>query len=348
MLTHKWQSSSLIAWQRSRTRWPSTWCPGSGKRLQLPGAWAEEERPWTSDSSPSPKPTARSSCGFSPSSARTDGSRNEPRNQNSAAHDSTECSPMAPGTSTNFRIITILLPVAQQHKNRCVQECAVRICLHHSTRRRCVVSLPHLSQGPYACPDSRRVAYCSALSKQKLMLWVGMTFYARSRRTHSAAADRLAGYLRGISRRSQNDWYHWWYPAEVEFGSSIPKTLAQLQGRHARPAIPRHLRRCTLCKTRWRMKGILFLIAPICPHSPPVSVANALYAFHLLGLQGVRTKLGVKKLTASCRVLCGTTTRRLSAIALLALQPFSIWLMTLMTSARTRPHKLMRRHLWLN
>ena len=50
-------------------------------------------------------------------------------------------------------------------------------------------------------------------------------------------------------------------------------TLPMEQGRLARPAVPRHLRRCTLCGTRalGDERHFVFLMPPFCPHSPPVS-----------------------------------------------------------------------------
>ena len=91
------------------------------------------------------------------------------------------------------------------------------------------------------------------------------------------------------------------------------------QGRLAKPAVPRHLRRCTLCRTRalgddW---GILFLTAPILP----TFVAS-------FGRY-------IRMLMVPCSVLCGTRTRKLFAIAW---RSCSNWLMT---PTKTRPHQPM-------
>ena len=71
------------------------------------------------------------------------------------------------------------------------------------------------------------------------------------------------------------------------------------RGRLARPAITQHLRCCTLCVVFWHQetKGILSLIAP----RLPTSAASFGYL--------------TKVLTVPCSGLCGTRTRRLSAIA---------------------------------
>ena len=67
----------------------------------------------------------------------------------------------------------------------------------------------------------------------------------------------------------------------------------------------------------WGMKGILFLTAPILP--------TFVASFGRC----------IKMLMVPCSVLCGTRTRKLSAIAK---RPSSMWLMT---STKTRPHKPM-------
>ena len=85
--------------------------------------------------------------------------------------------------------------------------------------------------------------------------------------------------------------------------------------RLAEPAIPRHLRRCTLCEN------------PALGHD----------RHFVFGCQHLAHSLRhcTKMLTVSCSILCGTRTRRVSAIAQ---QPFST---SLMTSIKSRPNKLM-------
>ena len=87
------------------------------------------------------------------------------------------------------------------------------------------------------------------------------------------------------------------------------------QGRLAKPAVPRHLRRCTLCGTR--ALGDERHFVSDCPH-----------------FAHIRRQFRSLYQDAPC-VLCGTRTRRLSAIAW---RPSSMWLMT---PTKTRPHKPM-------
>ena len=70
------------------------------------------------------------------------------------------------------------------------------------------------------------------------------------------------------------------------------------QGRLAKPAVPRHLRRCILCGTRaLGDDGILFLTAAILP--------TFVASFGRC----------IKMLMVPCSVLCGTRTKKLFAIA---------------------------------
>ena len=88
------------------------------------------------------------------------------------------------------------------------------------------------------------------------------------------------------------------------------------QGWLAKPAVPRHLRRCTLCRTRACGDERHFVFD--CPH-----------------FAHIRRQFGrcIKMLMVPCSVLCGTRTRKLFAIAL---RPSSIWLTT---PIKTRPQR---------
>ena len=89
------------------------------------------------------------------------------------------------------------------------------------------------------------------------------------------------------------------------------------QGRLARPAIPRHLRHCTLCQTRTLGDE-----------------RHTMFDSKILPTFAARFGHVTRMPTVPCSILCGTRTRRLSAIAQ---QPLSTWLMT---QIRARPHEL--------
>ena len=111
--------------------------------------------------------------------------------------------------------------------------------------------------------------------------------------------------------------YHHWFgrPSDLRFepyydlpmGISKLQALVQFrlgshtlpieQGRFARPAVPRHLRRCTVCDTRlWAMSSIVCLIALISMTS----------GSHFLACS--------KMLRGACVCSCGAGTRSLCAI----------------------------------
>ena len=73
------------------------------------------------------------------------------------------------------------------------------------------------------------------------------------------------------------------------------------QGRLAKPAVPRHLRRCTLCGTRALGDERHFVFD--CPHFAHIFFFVASFG------------RCIKMLMVPCSVLCGTRTRKLSAIA---------------------------------
>ena len=70
------------------------------------------------------------------------------------------------------------------------------------------------------------------------------------------------------------------------------------QGRLARSAVPRHLRRCTLCKTRALGDEMHFFWTAL---NLPTFAASFIRC--------------IKMLMVPCSVLCGTRIRRLSATA---------------------------------
>ena len=74
------------------------------------------------------------------------------------------------------------------------------------------------------------------------------------------------------------------------------------QGRLARPAVPRHLRRCTVCRTKAVGDERHFAFG--CPHLPTFAAKFGRYHIKMLIIMMV-----------PCSVLCGTRTRRLLAIA---------------------------------
>ena len=87
------------------------------------------------------------------------------------------------------------------------------------------------------------------------------------------------------------------------------------QGRLARPAVPQHLRRCTLCGTR--ALGDERHFGFDCRHFAHIASFDCC----------------IKMLMVPCSGLCGTRARKLFAIAW---RPSSIWLMI---PTKTRPHK---------
>ena len=72
------------------------------------------------------------------------------------------------------------------------------------------------------------------------------------------------------------------------------------RGRLAKPAVPRHLRRCTLCGTRALGDERHFVFD--CPHFAHIR-------------RQFRSLVVIKMLMVPCSVLCGTRTRKLFAIA---------------------------------